>query len=94
MKVKKIKIHNFEPILAYDHDPAKVPKFQNFGHDGMYSIDWKFHDDLKSYFTCFSCPVTGQQPKNVLPISVVTRNFLFILIFGFSAISWWQNKVT
>jgi hypothetical protein len=22
MKVKKIKIHNFEPILAYGHDPA------------------------------------------------------------------------
>jgi hypothetical protein len=29
-------------------------------------------------FEFFSCPVTDQQPKNVLPISVATRNFLFI----------------
>jgi hypothetical protein len=33
---------------------------------------------LKIIFYFFSCPVTDQQPKNVLPISVVTRNFLFI----------------
>jgi hypothetical protein len=25
-----------------------------------------------------TCSVTDQKPKNVLPISVVTRNFLFI----------------
>jgi hypothetical protein len=31
-------------------------------------------------FYFFSCPVTDQQPKNVLPISVATRNFLFINI--------------
>jgi hypothetical protein len=30
MKVKKIKIQNFEPILAYGHDPAKVPELQNW----------------------------------------------------------------
>jgi hypothetical protein len=29
-------------------------------------------------FYFFSCPVTDQQPKNVFPISVATRNFLFI----------------
>jgi hypothetical protein len=28
--VKKFKNHNFEPIWAYGHDPAKVPKFQNW----------------------------------------------------------------
>jgi hypothetical protein len=33
---------------------------------------------LKIIFYFFSCPVTDQQPKNVLPISVATRNFLFI----------------
>jgi hypothetical protein len=30
MMVKKFKNHNFEPILAYGHDPAKDPKFQNW----------------------------------------------------------------
>jgi hypothetical protein len=30
MMVKNFKNHNFENILAYDHDPAKVPKFQNW----------------------------------------------------------------
>jgi hypothetical protein len=46
-----------------------------------YSIDWKFHtDDKKIIFYFFSCPVTDQQPENVLPISVATRNFLFIYI--------------
>jgi hypothetical protein len=30
MKVKKFKIHNFEPILVYGHDPAKVPKLLNW----------------------------------------------------------------
>jgi hypothetical protein len=29
MMVKNFKNHNFEPILAYGHDPAKVPKIQN-----------------------------------------------------------------
>jgi hypothetical protein len=43
MKVKKFKNHNFEPILAYGHDPAKVTKFQNWA--SWYSIDWKFHTD-------------------------------------------------
>jgi hypothetical protein len=30
MMVKKFKDHNFEPILAYGHDPAQVPDFQNW----------------------------------------------------------------
>jgi hypothetical protein len=30
MMLKIFKNHNFEPILAYVHDPAKVPKFQNW----------------------------------------------------------------
>jgi hypothetical protein len=48
----------------------------------MMVFDWKFHTDEKKiicYF--FSCPVTDQQPKNVLPISVATRNLLFIFFF-------------
>jgi hypothetical protein len=50
MMVKKFKNQNFEPILAYGHDSAKVPKFQNWAR--WYSIDWKLHtDDKKSYFT-------------------------------------------
>jgi hypothetical protein len=30
MMVKNFKNYNFEPILAYGHDPAKVPKVQNW----------------------------------------------------------------
>jgi hypothetical protein len=29
MMGKNVKNHNLEPILAYGHDPAKVPKIQN-----------------------------------------------------------------
>jgi hypothetical protein len=48
MLVKKFKNHNFEPILAYGHDLAKVPEFRNWAW--WYSIGWKFHtDDKKSY---------------------------------------------
>jgi hypothetical protein len=49
------------------------PKSQNYkiGHDGILSIG-----NFIFYF--FSCPVTDQHPKNVLPISVSTWNFLFI----------------
>jgi hypothetical protein len=38
---------------------------------------------LKIIFYFCSCPVTDQKPKNVLPISVVTRNLLFILFLSF-----------
>jgi hypothetical protein len=31
MNVKKIKIHNFEPILAYGHDPAYKSQNLNLG---------------------------------------------------------------
>jgi hypothetical protein len=37
MKVKKFKVHNFEPISAYGHDPAKSQNFK-IGHDGILSI--------------------------------------------------------
>jgi hypothetical protein len=59
------------------------PKSQNFkiGHDGILSIG-NFILMIKIIFYFFSCPVTGQQPKNVLPISVATRNFLFISFFS------------
>jgi hypothetical protein len=35
-------------------------------------------------FYFLSCPVTDQQPKNVLPISVATRNFLYICKLQFT----------
>jgi hypothetical protein len=56
MMVNKIKIHNFEPILACGHDMVKVPKFQNWAL--WYSIDWKFHTDEKNHILLF------QQPGN------------------------------
>jgi hypothetical protein len=83
MIVKKFKNRNFEALcstLAKDHDPAKVPKIQNWAW--WYFIDWTFHPVDKTIFYIYSRPVTDQQPKNVLPISVATRNFLFIFIFG------------
>jgi hypothetical protein len=54
------------------------PKSQNFkiGHDGILSIG-NFIPMIKNHILIFNCPVTDQQPKNMLPISVVTRNFLF-----------------
>jgi hypothetical protein len=59
------------------------PKSQKFktGHDGILSIG-NFILMIKNHILLFSCPVPDQQPKNVLPISVATRNFLFILKNG------------
>jgi hypothetical protein len=41
-----------------------------------YSIDWKFNTDEQNQTPLqifdFRCPVTDQQPKTVLPISVTT----------------------
>jgi hypothetical protein len=37
---------------------------------------------IKNHILLFSCPVTDQEPKHVLPISVATRNFLFITYFN------------
>jgi hypothetical protein len=56
------------------------PKSQNFkiGHDGILSIG-NFILVIKNQILIFNCPVTDQQPKNVLPISVATWNFLFII---------------
>jgi hypothetical protein len=49
------------------------------GHDGILSIG-NFMLMIKNHiFYFYSCPLTDQQPKNVLPISVATWNFLFIL---------------
>jgi hypothetical protein len=54
------------------------PKSQIFkiGHDGILSIG-NFILMIKNHILLFQLP-TDQQPKNVLPISVTTRNFLFI----------------
>jgi hypothetical protein len=55
------------------------PKSQNFkiGHDAILSIG-NFILMIKNNILLFQLPETYQQPKNVLPISVATRNFLFI----------------
>jgi hypothetical protein len=52
------------------------PKSQNFkiGHDAILSIG-NFILMIKNHILLFQLP---QQPKNVLPISVATWNFLFI----------------
>jgi hypothetical protein len=64
------------------HWPMAIirPKSFNFkiGHDGILSIG-NFRLMIKNHiFYFYSCPVTDQQLKNVLPISVATWNFLFI----------------
>jgi hypothetical protein len=58
------------------------PKSQNFkiGHDGILSIGNFMLMIKKHIFYFYSCPVTDKQPKNVLPFSVATWNFLFIEI--------------
>jgi hypothetical protein len=52
----------------------------------LHSIDRKFHTDDKNHIPLqifdYNSPVTGQQLKNVLPISVAIRNFLFIICFN------------
>jgi hypothetical protein len=69
MMVENFEHHNFEALcytLAYGHDPAKDSIIQK--RVWWHSNDWKFHtDDKKIKFYFFSCPVTDQQPKNVLP---------------------------
>jgi hypothetical protein len=57
------------------------PKSQNYkiGHDGILSIGNSILM-IKNNILLFSCPVTDQQPKNVLPISVPTWNFPFIFL--------------
>jgi hypothetical protein len=74
-------------------NPAKVPFFQykawwysivqKFHNEGKKIQDSQFlaHFGLRPWSglsLSFYCPVTDQQPKNVFPIFVVTRNFLFI----------------
>jgi hypothetical protein len=60
------------------------PKSQNLGHDSILTIR-NFLLMIKNHISLqiFDCsdPVTGQQPKNMLPISVATRNFVFILFY-------------
>jgi hypothetical protein len=52
------------------------PKISKLGMMVFYRLEISYWWLKIFYF--FSCPVTDQQPKNVLPISVATRNFLFI----------------
>jgi hypothetical protein len=53
--------------MAHGHYPAKVSK-TNIRHDGILSIG-NFMLMINNHFT----------QKNVLPISMATRNFLFIV---------------
>jgi hypothetical protein len=62
--------------MAYGHNPAKVPNFK-IGHDGILSIG-NFILMIKNHILLFQLPDIDQHPKNVLPISVATWNFLFI----------------
>jgi hypothetical protein len=57
------------------------PKSQNYkiGHDGILSIENSILV-IKNHILLFQL-VTDQQPKNVLPISVATWNFLFISVY-------------
>jgi hypothetical protein len=54
------------------------PKITKLGMMVFYRLEISYWW-LKIIFIFFSCPVTDQQPKNVLPISVATWNFLFIV---------------
>jgi hypothetical protein len=56
------------------------PKSQKFkiGHDDILSIG-NFILMIKNHILLFQLP-TDQQPKNVLPISMAARNFLFIYL--------------
>jgi hypothetical protein len=65
------------------------PKYRNFnvGHVhilsiGNFKLMIKNHIPLQ-FFDCNS-PLTSQQPKNLLPISVATRNFPIYLIITFT----------
>jgi hypothetical protein len=73
---KNLYFEHLRYIGLYGHGPAKVPKFQY--RAWWYSIDWQFHTDdqnlIPLWIFDYSCPVTGQQPKNVLQISVTTRS--------------------
>jgi hypothetical protein len=65
------------------------PKSQNFkiGHDGILSIG-NFILMIKNHILLFQLPGNWPTTKNVLPISVVTRNFLFIL-FKYELLAHW-----
>jgi hypothetical protein len=78
--IMKVKNSRFTILSLFWSTAMTRPKSQNFkiGHDGILSIG-NFILMIKNQILIFNCPVTDPQPKNVLPISVVTRNFLFIL---------------
>jgi hypothetical protein len=72
--------------MAYGHNPAKVPKFKYIRHDDILSIG-NFMLMINNHFSLFQLSGYRRAEKvlktfktkiNVLPISVATRNFLFI----------------
>jgi hypothetical protein len=75
---KKIQTSQFWAYFGLRPRSGQSPKFSKLGMMIFYRLEisyWWF----KIIFNFFSWPGADQQPKNVLPISVVTRNFLFIL---------------
>jgi hypothetical protein len=79
MKNPRILILRLGP-MAHGHNPTKVPKFK-IRHDGILSIG-NFMLMIKHHFARFQLPGNLLKiKKNVLPIFVATRNFLFINSF-------------
>jgi hypothetical protein len=84
LTVKFPKNFNCETLQSIGSMAMIRPKYQNFniGHDSILSIGNSIlMVKIIFYFiylTAAALPVTDQQPKNALPISVATRDFLFI----------------
>jgi hypothetical protein len=72
--VKKIQESQFWAYFRLRPWSGLSPKISKLGM----MVFYRLKISLKIIFYFFSCPVTDQQPKNVLPISVATWNFLFI----------------
>jgi hypothetical protein len=84
---KKIQESQFRAYFGLRPWSGQSPKISKLGMMVFYRLEISYWW-LKIIFYFFSCPVTDQQPKNVLPIFVVTRNFLFIQV----SITWnWTN---
>jgi hypothetical protein len=84
---KKIQESQFWVYFGLRPWSGQSPKISKLGMMVFYRLEILYWW-LKIIFYFFSCPVTDQQPKNVLPIFVATRYFLFILIFLFFWIKW------
>jgi hypothetical protein len=75
---KKIQETQFWAHFGLRPWSGQSPKISKLGMIVFYRLEISYIRWLKIIFYFFSCPVIDQQLKNVLPISVATRNFLFI----------------